>query len=123
MDHQSAITRINIGGQTFVVPVSAIDEQADENQYPQSWPCILKRVGHYDLKAKEWMIGVAYDPHNCIAILPIKQVDNSVHGKSVKDYRWTIKPLARGTAQIKVQCVLKASGQIEEEQTYTIIVS
>jgi hypothetical protein len=122
-NHVVVIARANRHIKDIAISASSIMEQYDENQHVPSWPLIRRTVDHYHLETMQWSLFVDSDPQNCIAITPVQNSVRVVWDKNVLDYMWIIRPLAQGTAQLKVQYQFKQSNQVEDEQTITVTVT
>lgn len=126
-EHRVYFNRINRGNDTYHISISAINNDHEEHKelpFPKSWPIIEQIVNHYDLDTKEWQLVITSDSNNCIAIVPIAHKSNTFRGKSILGYRWVVKPLATGIAQLKAEYVSKDKSDpvIYTERTFTIYI-
>lgn len=123
-EHRVYFNRINRGNDTYHLSISAINdhEMRDQLPFPKSWPIIEQFVNHYDLNTKEWQLVITSDSNNCITLVPIPHKSNTFRGKSILGYRWVVKPVAAGTAELKAEYVAKdkSDSMIYNQRTFTI---
>lgn len=119
-DHLVIVDRMNRGPTDYRIP--AVNPNRDESIL--SLLIIERIVNYYDQDSKEWQLSIVEDAHNSIELIPLETKYDNIHGKKIIICRWSVKPLAPGTARIKAEFISKArdDSQIYDEKSYTITI-
>lgn len=117
-------TRINqVQPNEFTVSIKHKDESSctTYQPLPVSWPNITREVAHIEAATKKWQLVLSPESASYIQICGPRVI--GMLGNNPREYKWSIKPLAIGTAFIQVQYVTKDGHNVEKEETITITVT